>query len=59
MRKTCFDTVLEVGSRKDIHGCEDANIDPVTLVQTGGPREDKNICRNEGWSFGLVYEVLY
>jgi len=57
MRKTCFDTVLEGGSRKDIHGCEDANIDPVTLVQTGGPREDKNICRNEGWSFGLVYEV--
>jgi len=57
LRKSCFNTVLNGGARKDIPGCEDAKIDPVTLVQTGGPRENQRLCRNEGWSFGLVYEV--
>merc|ERR1719334_877092 len=56
LRKRCFDPKLLGGERRNIPGCEDATIDPVTLVQTGGPREDR-LCGNEGWSFGLVYEV--
>jgi len=57
MRKECFETLIEGGARKRIPGCEDAKIDPVTFVQTGGPREDKDLCRAEGRSFGLPYEV--
>merc|ERR1712002_1398627 len=57
LRKSCFDPKLLGGERRNnIPGCEDATIDPVTLVQTGGPRAAPP-CRNEGWSFGLVYEV--
>ena len=48
MRDSSFDSVLQGGKRKNI----------VTLVQTGGPRVNSwHMCRNEGWSWGLVYEV--
>merc|ERR1711915_689920 len=57
VRKSCFDPVLNGGFRRNIPGCEEATIDPQTLVQVGGPRETRNLCKNEGWSFGLVYEV--
>ena len=59
MRKGCFEKLIDGGARKNIPGCEDAKIDPNTFVQTGGPREDGNLCINEGWSFGLPYEVSF
>merc|ERR1719186_36145 len=59
LREDCFDKINGVWQKKPSLSCSDAELDPITLIQTGGGRSNGNLCKDEGWSFGLPFEVNF
>jgi len=60
MRIDCFDFVNGTFVRRPGDNCQDAELDLVRMVQTGGASVSwEELCKSEGWTFGLPYEVSF